>query len=100
MMSRRFFLFIVVVILTAVAGWTIANKWHYSHVREDVRLSVRNRAMPYAQAFDSAIEERFALLEGLHGFAKTLPEEKIQNYFDSYAQELYSIKQGVRNISI
>ncbi|MCF7946555.1 MAG: PAS domain S-box protein [Spirochaetia bacterium] len=99
-MSRRFLIFIVIVVLLVSTVWLTVNKWYYSHIREEMRLRIRDVTMPYAQAFDSAIEERFALLEGLHGFAKTLPEKEIKNYFVSYAHELYVMKKGVRNLSI
>ena len=99
-MSRRFVLSIVAVIIVALIGWIVINKWHYSHVREDVRLSIKNKTMPYVQSFCSSLEERFGLLEGLFSFAHTLGEDEISTHFDSYAKDLYTIKKGIRSLSI
>ncbi|MDZ7794209.1 MAG: histidine kinase dimerization/phosphoacceptor domain -containing protein [Spirochaetia bacterium] len=100
MMSRKFVLFIVAVIIVALSGWVIINNWHYSRVKEEVRLGIKNKTLPYAQSFCSPLKERFALLEGLYSFAHTLNEDEIRTHFGSYAKDIYTIKNGIRNLSI
>jgi PAS domain S-box-containing protein len=100
MYRGRFILFTVLILLATASVWWYANHWYYRDVKDDTRLRVKTEAQPYQEAFCAAMQERFALLEGLHGFAKTLSEENIDKHFTSFAGELYELKKGIRNMSI
>jgi PAS domain S-box-containing protein len=100
MYRRRFIPLVTLIILITAGVWWYVNHWYYSEVKEETRLQVSTEALPYRESFCAALQERFALLEGLYGFAGTLSEEELGEHFTSFARDLHDLKRGIRNMSI
>jgi PAS domain S-box-containing protein len=100
MYRKRSIFLIVIILLMAFAGWRYANVRYRSRIEEEVHLQVSRSMLTYREAFRAAIEKRFALLEGLYAFAESLPEEELAAHFRTFAEHLYGLEEGIRNISI
>ncbi|MGI8552652.1 MAG: histidine kinase [Dehalococcoidia bacterium] len=81
--------------------WFLAGRWYQSRLLSDQRARVAEQVSPYGSGLTSALNERFARLQGLWAFIQaTLPAGPSNTIFETYAANLSRGVSGFRSYGL
>lgn len=81
--------------------WLQINLWYQKHLQQEQQAHIMAELTPYGNALTTAINRRFALLEGLHAFVQSsLSDYSLERRFETFASGLYGNASGIRNFVI
>ncbi|MBC8509660.1 MAG: GAF domain-containing protein [Chloroflexi bacterium] len=91
--------FLTLVIL--MTAWWQVSKWYESQLLAEERSQAKLEISLRGDSLSSAINRRFALLQGLHAFAVTeAHDDNLEVKFQDFASNLYDNTSGIHNITI
>jgi signal transduction histidine kinase len=97
LLSASFILVLLILI------WWQAGLWYQTRLLADQRTQLMSNLIPFGNALTTAINRRFALLEGLKAFAEAelnTPDAVAEGEFEIFAAGLYASAKGIRNFSV
>jgi PAS domain S-box-containing protein len=83
--------------------WWQTSLWYQTRLLTDQRTQLAAELTPYGNALTTAINRRFALLEGLKAFVQAKLDSSdviLEEEFEAFAAGLYSSTEGIRNFSV
>lgn len=98
---RSLLLPLALLLLLLLPLWWAASLWYGDALIQQRRAEETIRVAVHGNALATAINGRFALLEGLCAFALANPStEHLNDHFEIFARGLYSGARGVRNFAL
>lgn len=81
--------------------WLATGNWYRQRLETNLRTQANLELSLRAKALSSALNRRFALLEGLDAFVRTEPvDAKFRFNFETFAAGLYASTPGIRTLAV
>ena len=95
------FLGTLLTLMILMISWWQASQWYESQLLAEEHNQAKLEVSLRADALSSAINRRFALLQGLHAFVlAALHQDGLEDSFEVFAASLFSNTSGIHNIVI
>jgi PAS domain S-box-containing protein len=91
-----------VVLVISLIIWAFASDWYHGRQIETRRTQVLSEVVPYGNALSTAVNRRFALLEGFQVFISAhidTPQE-LEEKFPLVVEGIYNTTDGIRNFTV
>jgi PAS domain S-box-containing protein len=92
----------LVVLVISLIIWAFVSDRYHGRQIETQRAQVLSEVAPYGNALSAAVNQRFALLEGLRVYisAHIDSPQELEDKFPAIAEGLYNTTYGIRNFAV